>query len=100
MRGEADSIVAVNFMGETFMARPRSMDSRHRTPSPAPIRAHSAALITEVPRAASPHVDSRASVEVSTEVAVVTVAAVTDDPFHFHKCNLEHGEQKSCALRI
>jgi hypothetical protein len=43
---EADSIVAVGFMEETFTAASRSMDSPHRMPSLAPIPVPSAVLIT------------------------------------------------------
>ena len=62
----------------------RSMDSRHRTPSPATTRARSADLIMEEQQEGSPLADRRALVEVSTVaedftvvVAVVTVAVVT-----------------------
>jgi hypothetical protein len=53
-----------------------SMDSRRRMPRPVRIPVHSAALIMEESREASPHEGSRAPVEVSTAAEAFTVAAV------------------------
>src|SRR5216684_195704 len=103
------SIAPADFMAVDFTAAAlpagevsarRSMGSRHHTPSQVRIPVHSAALIMEESREAFPHGGSRASVEVFTVAAVVTLAVVTGNSVALLQRQVTTRRAKSCVLQI